>query len=403
MTDTAPIPSAAPRRYRLAIVASHVIQYHGALYRALAQATEIDLTVLFCSREGVESYFDHGFGREVRWDTELLSGYQFEFLQNWSFASPFFFGRINPGIVWRILRGRYDAIWVNGWGRCTDWIAMCVAFLTGVPILMRGDTIPQAASGGWRARMRETVLRRLFRRVSAFLTSGRYNAEFYRAFGVPEDKMFLMPHAVDNEFFISHRITGAEQLAAIRARFGIERDSVVTLFAGKFIPLKRTMDLLRAFEMIAHECAATLVYVGDGEMRAQLEAYVRDHGVPRVIFTGFRNQGELPELFSIGDMLVLPSDTDMWGLVVNEAMCYGIPVIASDRVGAAGDAVIDGETGYVFACGDVEALASRLRMLATDHDLRRRMGENARRWIDTWSFRENVAGLVAALKAVCGR
>ncbi len=399
--STAP-NSIAPRRYRLAIVASHVIQYHGTLYRALAQAPEIDLTVLFCSREGLESYFDTGFGREVKWDTELLSGYRFEFLSNWSFTSPDFFGRINPGIVWRVLGGRYDAIWVNGWGRCTDWIAMPASFAAGVPVLMRGDTNLQAVSRGWRSRIRQAVLPRLFRRVSAFLASGRYNAEFYRACGVPDEKIFLMPHAVDNDFFISHRITGAERLAEIRGRLGIASESVVILFAGKFMPLKRTMDLLRAFESIARDCDATLVYVGDGEMRPQLEAYVRDHRVPRVIFTGFRNQGELPELFSIGDMLVLPSDTDMWGLVVNEAMCYGMPVIASNRVGATGDAVIDGKTGYVFPCGDVEALASRMRTLATDHELRRRMGHNARKWIDTWSFRENVAGLLAALKAVCG-
>src|ERR671923_2005224 len=130
------------RPYRLAVVASHPIQYQAPLFRALAARPEIDLTVLFCGDWGLESYDDKGFGRELKWDVPLLDGYRSEFLPNVSpKPSPSrFWGLINPGVVRRLRAGRFDALWMHGWAKFTDWLAMLTAFASGVPVLLRGET-----------------------------------------------------------------------------------------------------------------------------------------------------------------------------------------------------------------------------------------------------------------------
>ena len=128
--------------YRLAILASHPIQYQTPLFRALAARSEIDLTVLFCSDWGLKPYRDDGFGQELKWNIPLLDGYRSEVLAN---KSPrpnlsHLGGLINPGIVRRLRRGYFDALWVHGWARATDWLAVLTAFASGIPVLLRGET-----------------------------------------------------------------------------------------------------------------------------------------------------------------------------------------------------------------------------------------------------------------------
>src|SRR5437899_2901678 len=130
------------RPFRLAVLASHPIQYQAPLYRALAARHEIDLTVFFYSDWGLKAYRDDGFGQEVKWDVPLLEGYRSEFLPNISPRSGIskFWGLINPAVVQRLRKGNFDAVWVHGWAISTDWLAMFTAFATGIPVLLRGET-----------------------------------------------------------------------------------------------------------------------------------------------------------------------------------------------------------------------------------------------------------------------
>jgi glycosyltransferase involved in cell wall biosynthesis len=119
----------------------------------------------------------------------------------------------------------------------------------------------------------------------------------------------------------------------------------------------------------------------------------------RVRFLGFVNQSALPRAYVGSDLLVLPSDYDAFGLVVNEAMLCGRPAVVSDVVGAKFDLIREGETGFVFPVGDVDALAAILRDLLSDRPRLERVGEAARRRMETWSPREYVEDLVAAVEA----
>ena len=174
----------------------------------------------------------------------------------------------------------------------------------------------------------------------------------------------------------------------------------IVLFASKLQARKRCADLLQAYESIRAQAPAQIVVVGDGPELARLTEYARSKRLDDVRFVGFKNQSELPAFYDLCDIFVLPSEREPWGLVVNEAVNAGKPIVASDAVGAARDLVLDGRSGCVFPVGDIAALASSLRLLIQDPDLRRRLGDNARALVAEWGIDATVAGVRSAIHAL---
>jgi glycosyltransferase involved in cell wall biosynthesis len=386
-------------RYRLAALTSHPIQYQAPLFRALAKASEVDLEVLYCSPGSVGVRLDEGFGVEFAWDIPILEGYRHSFLKNLSpKPNPSgFLGCINPEVGRALASGHYDALWVHGWGSATCWLGFIAARRHRIPLLLRGETNGISERGGLKGCIRRFLLRRLFSQVSTFLAIGAHNADFYAAYGVFKESIFLAPYTVDNDFFFARSQSLARQKLLLREREGIAPDLPVILFCGKFSEVKRPLDLLAAFQQLGDDPKASLVFVGDGRLRVEMQQYIVEHSLRRVHFLGFRNQSELPACYALADVFVLPSSFEPWGLVVNEAMCFGLPVIASDKVGAVPDLVHDGVNGFVFPAGNVKLLADRLRKVLLGEDMRQRMGTQSRSIIEHWGINETVRGILRAL------
>ncbi len=381
---------------KLAIVASHVIQYQDPFFRLLAAHPGIDLTVLFCSDAGAKTYRDVDMGTTLRWDLELLSGYRHRFLRNIGRGDGFF-RLINPGLVPAIMRGNFDAVlFMTGWAWCSAWIGFAACRLADVPFLLYGDSSFVPAETSVRARLRAGVMRSLFRMTSGFMISGALNADYYRHYGADPRRFFPLPWAIDNERFIEGSRFAPGERDALRARYGIERDELAVIYSGKLIERKDPMTLLRAIARMRRRAVA--VFLGDGVLREPLEQFAREHGL-RAVFAGFVNQTDLPKFYAMGDAFALPSHFDPRATVVNEAMACGLPVLITDRCGPAADIVRHGENGYVFAPGDDAALAAHLEALARDEAMRARMGARSREIIGTWSYREGVDGVAEALQA----
>lgn len=387
-------------RYRLAALTSHPIQYQAPLFRALSETGEVDLDVLFCSSGSVGVHHDDGFGVEFAWDRPLLDGYRHSFLKN---VSPRpnpsrFFGCINPQVGHALAKGRYDAVWVHGWALASCWLGFSAANRHRIPLLLRGESNLLHEPGGLKGQAKRFLLTRLFDRASACLAVGTSNSEFYAAYGAPKRRIFLSPYAVDNDFFLMRSKSLAGEKRLLRERDGILPDLPVILFCGKLTGVKRPMDLLKAFQQLGDDVQGSLVFVGDGPLRGELQHYVVQQGLKRVHFLGFRNQSELPACYALADIFVLPSEFEPWGLVVNEAMCSRLPLIASDKVGAAADLIQEGVNGLTFAAGDVDALAGRLRKLVADEALRETMGAQSQLTIARWGISETVLGILRALE-----
>ncbi len=393
------------RRYRLAAVMSHPIQYQVPLLRKLARHPQIDLMVYFGSEGGAKVQYDPELGIARQWDIPLLDGYPYKILRNYSLrpSVSHFGGLINSGILQELRKGNYDAVFVHGWGHATSWLAFFGTWMARTPFLMvRGEATLLYPRPLWQGMGKRVLLRFLFRRIGAFLAIGTFNTQFYRTYGVPAEQIFLVPYAVDNEFFMKGAEVWRPRRNEIREELGVPRDVPIVLYSGKLIERKRPMDLLRAFQQVSGGEKAALVFVGEGNQRPLLEAYAKAAGLSSVLFTGFKNQTELPPFYAVADIFVLPSVHDPWGTVVNEAMCFGLPVITTDLVGASGDLVRDNENGFVYKAADVTALARHLQVLIQDPGKRLAMGRRSLEMISTWTYDVGVEGILNALEFVCG-
>lgn len=397
------------RLHRLAIVSSHPIQYFAPLYRRLAAEEDIDLTVFYCSRAGLDEYEDEGFGGEkVWWDVPLLEGYESVFLPNLrgDRVPGGFWSLVNPAVVSALRRGGYDAVWIHGHAYATYQLAVLGAIWAGSALLMRCDTHLGLDRSALRRTLRRWLMPAYYRLFDAYLAIGSRNAEFYRQHGVNNARIFRVPYVVDNHRFEQGARLVGEAHSRRRRELGLPDDGVpVILFLSKLTSRKRPLDLLRAFHRLRADggMRAALALVGAGPEEEGLRRFVERARVPDVRFLGFRNQAELPTIYGACDVFVLPSENEPWGLVVNEAMSAGLPVVVSEEVGAAADLVDDGVNGFRFEVGDITALTGCLEQLVEREELRRRMGRASREMIREWDLDACVAGVRRALNAVTAR
>jgi len=399
------------RKYRVLLIASHPIQYAAPLYRLMAKHPQLDILVAYCSLQGAEKGVDPGFGVEVAWDVPLLEGYPWVHVPNRSPRPGIdrFFGLINPGL-WKLVRqGRFDCLIVYGYAYLSFWLAILSAKSARIPLILATDATCLAPRDGrgWKIPLKRILLPRIYGLADIVCATSSATIEFLRSLGIPEDCIVLCHYTVDNDYFA--QATAKVNRIEVRQRWNIPDDAVVILFCGKLVPWKRPQDVLRAFAAINQQPQVIsnpvyLIYAGEGILRQSLEIEAKSLGVTdRVRFLGFVNQSRLPEVYAASDLLVLPSEYEAWGLVVNEAMVCGLPVIVSDRVGAERDLVRPGETGEIYPVGNVAALSSILRRLLADPTQLKRMGEAARRRMETWSYRECIAGYVEAIEKAVHR
>lgn len=384
-------------RYKLAILASHPIQYQAPLFEKLAEHPKIDLMVYFCTDRGVKEKKDPDFGVSFKWDISLLDGYKYKFLKNYSLKPyPSFSGQINPGIIFELRENRYDAIIVDGWIGITNWFV----FLNRTPIFLRSENplSLELLKPFWKIKIKKKILGKLFKKVKAFLFLSKENKKFYLFYGVPKEKLFFTPYAVDNERFNRDFSELRDKKNELRWELGINQEKIVILFCGKLIDKKRPLDLLFAYEKIKNP-NKTLVYVGDGHLRAKIEDYVKKKNLEGVYLIGFKNQTELPFYYIVADIFVLPSGGETWGVVVNEAMCFQLPVVVSNLVGCGPHLVKNNENGYIFPRGDIDKLTFYLEDLIRDGEKRRAFGERSFELIQNYNYEEDIEVILKALES----
>ncbi|MHB8642689.1 MAG: glycosyltransferase family 4 protein [Gaiellaceae bacterium] len=386
--------SAVHPAVRVAHLVSHPIEYFVPLYRELALRPEIDLTVLFYSDATLRAYEDPGFGRTVDVDLPLLDGYRSLLLPSAAAAS--LSARLpHWDVVREAASGRYDVIWVHGYGWSTAWAARAAAAARGIPFLLREEATLLRPRRRWRRVVKGLPLRAFLHNAHG-LYIGEANRQYLRHYGVPDARLHGARYCVDNSFFQERRVLVEPRREEIRRAFGIDDDAPVVLFCGKLIPVKRPIDLLRAFAEVREQLRIWLLIVGDGPLLFEVKQLAESERIRNVVLAGFRPQSQIHEAYCAADLFVLPSSSEQWGVVVNEAMNFSLPVVVSDRVGSGSDLVRQGWNGFVFPSGDVVALAKVIRSLATDETLRREFGERSRDLVGEFSVEACADGIVAA-------
>jgi glycosyltransferase involved in cell wall biosynthesis len=383
------------RIFRLAVVTTHPIQYMAPWYRALAREPWLELVVIYF-RELVPAEQGVGFAKAFAWDVPLRDGYDSRVLG----VAPGLRGV--PALIGRLramLKEEWpDAVLVTGWNEPGLVAVYPMLRLIGLPSIVRGESNALRQRG----RARRALHRVLLSLMSAAVVIGRSNRAFYLDNGVPAQRLFPGAYFVDSQRMVGMAEQHGPQRMRLRGAWGLADDAFVFCFVGKHVAYKRPLLLVEAAARArARGWPASLLFAGSGTLTDAIRERSKALGVP-VVFTGFLNQTELWRAYVPADAFVLPStDRETWGLVTNEAMLFGLPVIVSDRVGCGPDLVRDGETGLVFS-GGVERLAAAMEALMADPVGARRMGRAARRLVlKEYSMPTATAGLRAALEGVC--
>lgn len=385
-------------RFRLAALTSHVIPYRAPLFRRLAREPWLDLEVLYCHDYGLRPQASLWGVGEFKWDGDLLDGYRSRLLRNVA-PSPqvsSFRGEINPELLGILFGRRYDAVLLEGWHTVTALAGLLLGNVSPTPILLQCEaTLDTKPGSTLRGLARPLFLRTLLRGPAAFLAQGTKNRQMYEHHGVPAERLFSYPYTVDVASFRAQAARLAGQRGRLRAELGLAEHETVFLFVGQMLPRKDPLGLVAAFKALrARRDDVALIMVGSGPQLDEVRAAAA--GVPGLHLPGFKNTAALPPYYALADAFVLPSFEETWGLVVNEAMCFGLPVITTWTMGSTYDLVDGKGTGLVVTAGQGEALGAALAQLAADPEGRRVMGERARAVIGQWTYEEDAAGLRAA-------
>ena len=383
---------------RIGVFATHPIHYQVPVWRGLAALPDTDLTVYYFSDRSVRGGHDPEFGRSVAWDVDLLSGYRSLFLARDAELGGPWQTRLQRSHLKEL--ERFDWVCINGYTHGFERQIVRLKRQNHYRVFIRGEFSDEGraeAQGlGRRARAlgRRLYLHWFYSRVDAFGVVGAAARRHLESLGVQPSRTFSSPYCIDTAS-LETQVERNERWAA-RARLGVAESSVVILFSGKLVPWKAPLLLGQAVVGLPND--AVLLYVGDGPLRAEIERRLRPRLQQRLIMPGFVNQSAVGSFYAAADVFVLPSERDKWGLVVNEAQQFGLPVIVSDGVGCRHDLVVEGETGFVFPFGDVEALAAKLRQLLASRGLRKSMGATGRQRVLTrYTTEAAVRGIATAM------
>jgi glycosyltransferase involved in cell wall biosynthesis len=370
-------------RPRLGVLDFKPIQYHTPLYQRLESRGVVGLDVMYLTDGGYRTAMDRDFGVSIAWDIDLLSGYEHAFLaRGWA-------GRLSQTATLGRWLTAHDALVIHGYSNPWMLYAIAACRARGIPYLLRGDSLPDGQSAGLRRALRDVIATAAVSGSAAGLAIGQFNEQFYQRYGAR--KVIFAPYSVDDGRFACPPATGRSELLA---RWGLPDARPVVMYCGKMYPGKRPLDLTAAIRLLPFQ--VNTLFVGDGVLADSVRsALVPGEGV----VTGFVNQSELPAYYHAADVIVLPSEVENWGLVLNEAMAAGVLPVVSDRVGAVPD-LVDG-LGETYPCGDRAALAAALsRALARAGTASTR--DRVKRHVSRYSLDETAAGFEAAARAVCG-
>ena len=382
----------------MVLINSHPIQYFAPLYQRMSNAADFHFEIWYCSDESITGKLDKGFGQEVKWNIPLLDGYDYLFLKNSSWKPSIhkgFWGVFNPSLISKLYKKKKSILVVSGWAFSTYVMAIFFGKIAGHTVCLRVETplnqelkknkIITIAKHLW--------LRFLFIFIDKFLFIGNQNRLFYERLGVRQSDLIFTPYAVDNDRFRSVYLQ--HDKSSVKMQLQLSAEKKIILFSGKYIFKKRPLDLLAAFAA-CDNADAHLVFVGDGELRPEMESFILEHSLSgKVILTGFVNQQEMPLYYKAADVFVMCSGMgETWGLSVNEAMNFGLPVIVSDTCGCAYDLVENGVNGAVFETGNINQLAGLIdEYLLMDDVSMKKIEKAALNKIDQYSYDKIIDGL----------
>jgi glycosyltransferase involved in cell wall biosynthesis len=369
------------------IVSPHVVPY----FEGLAREAGIDLTVWFLDRSTSVRLWETKIDAAFRWEVPLEERVALHF---------------NPCVLWRLPAGRFDVVVLfAGYDSPTFWLAALICRILRIPIVIRCGSVPGSSCFGgnasrfarFRRRASRFLVRRMVGTARSWIAYGSRSRRYLAELGAHEDRIHLVWNTVRVDALMRQAEENRCQRQEIRARLGVGAEDVLFLYVGRLQACKNLHILIDAFRLLRAP-NAVLGLAGYGPEEAALSRHA--DGAANIRFYGSVSLDQVSQYYVASDAFVLPSG-DIWGLVVNEAMACGLPVIAADTVGSSDDLIVHGENGYVYRWDDVGALTDALDRLAANPELRTRMGLLSLERIQRFTYSNAIPGFVGAVREAC--
>jgi 1,2-diacylglycerol 3-alpha-glucosyltransferase len=372
--------------HRIALLTEIIAPYRIPVFNVLAHREALDLHVIFLAET------DRKLRQWRVYKNEICFSYQV--LRSWRWRADKSSFLFNRGLWSALNKVSPQVIICGGYNYAASWEALLWARRHGVAFVLWSESNGRDARAGraWVEWLKVYFLKH----CDGFVVPGKASFEYLKSLGSPGANILTAPNAVDNSLFAAKAANTRAHSAEFRER--LKLPSRFILFVGRLVTEKGVYDLLEAYAKLENNLRSevSLVFAGDGVCREELAQRAQRISPGEVCFPGFTQREDLAGLYALAEALVLPTHSDTWGLVVNEAMACGLPIIVSNVAGCSVDLVEDGWNGYVVPPRDSEKLSEAIDSLLRQAELKQRMGARSLERIRNYSPEACADGLAAA-------
>ena len=382
-----------PAPIRVTVVSPEPTPYRSPLFDLVAARPELELTVIYAAH----TVAGRTWSVEPQHRSTFLRGLALPGLARVLHHDY----PVTPGILRALRESRPDVVVVSGWSTFAAQAAIAWCRRRRVPYLPLVESHDLGPRKGWRRAVKGAVVPRVLRSATGALALGTASRDSLVERGAPRERIRIFANTIDVPAWEERQRKLAQRRSEVRTALGAAADDVVLLSVARLGPEKGLDTLVRGVAA-ARDPKLLLVVAGDGPQRREIEALAQELGV-RLRLTGDLPADRVAEAYAAADVFALLSTRETWGVVVNEAAVSGLPLVLSDRVGAAYDLLRDGENGFLVSAGDVDTTGEAFKRLAADAGLRTRAGERSRELVRGWGYEPSVESFVAAVRDAAAR
>jgi len=369
------------------IISPHVIP----LFERLGKQKEIEAKVFFCSESE---------GNRI-WDTDVGDKFTYKILPKFKIeirGRDLFTYFINPTVIFELAKYNPDIVISAGWDLFSYQVALFYAKIFGKKFILWSGSTEHEPS--WRRTLAIPLVKLMVAGSDAYIVYGTRAKEYLISLGAKPEKIFIAYNTTDINFFKNEVDKWREQKTKIKKELGIKTSKVV-LYVGQLIERKGVKYLIEAFEKLKEEFKdVSLLIVGYGSLEDKLKSMIKRRKISDVIFAGGLEWRQTPKFYAVSDVLVMPSLEEVWGLVINEAMVAGLPVIGTSIAGASIDLIKPNENGFIIKPGSTEEIYQVLRTILKNESLIKRMSLNSLIFIKNFVPERAMKGVLGTISFV---
>jgi glycosyltransferase involved in cell wall biosynthesis len=378
---------------RVAIITEIIAPYRLPVFKSLARDTSVEPHIIFLSETDPSLREWRIYSDEIR--------FPYDVLPNWRRRVGAYNVLVNRNLYQHLEKISPDVLICGGYSYLASWQAARWCNRHQVPLVLWSESTSHDDRRGYVPV--EFLKRQFLRHCRAFVVPGQSAFDYLVSLGISEEAIVTAPNAVDNDFFGQRALAARTSAGQYRARYNLPERFF--LYSGRLTKSKGVFDAVDAYASLAPDLRSevSLVFAGNGSAKPDLKRRAQNIYPGHVQFAGFVHREDLPVYYALADMLIFPTHSDPWGLVVNEAMVSGLPIITTSAAGCAADLVENGRNGFVVEAGAIDQLASTMDLLARSCELRSRFAAHSREKISGYSPEACADGLAAAVELITGK